>query len=245
MIVEAVCYNTESVLSAYNCGVQRIELCSSPESGGLTPSYGLILRAKKIVGGTIPIYVMIRPREGDFIYSQQELLTMMEDINMCATTEVSGVVFGVLTKKGEVDVKSCKQLMEETGFLKTTFHRAFDMTNNLENSFYKCRDCGFDFILTSGKQNTAFEGCDSIAQLVNLAHNEDINIIAGGGVTKDNILPIIQRTKVKYVHLSAKMEKKSPAENQINSLSLGKNYSPYSWQGIDEQELESVLSLVK
>lgn len=192
-------------------GAKRIELCSALSEGGLTPSIGFLQEMKKHL--KIPIYVMIRPRGGDFAYSKLEIESMKVDIRECRAHGADGFVFGVLNMYGEVDEKRCRELLEETDYLPTTFHRAFDMTPDPDGAMEQIIGLGFKRILTSGQSRSAQAGKSVIRRLVEKA-NGRITIMAGAGINPDNVREIIDSTNVREVHASCRT--KVPCQMQYN-----------------------------
>src|SRR5688572_26920777 len=164
MKVEIVVYNIESAIQAQNGGADRIELCDNPAEGGTTPSYGTIEFLNKKL--SIEIYAMIRPRGGDFCYSEEEFIAMQHDIETCKQLKIAGVVFGILTPDGRIDSLRCKKLVELARPMKVTCHRAFDMTKDPFEALEDCVSIGFDRILTSGQQQQAIKGVDLIQKLI-------------------------------------------------------------------------------
>jgi copper homeostasis protein len=151
---------------------------------------------------------MIRPRGGNFVYSIDEYHAMRKDIEMCKRLSADGVVLGMLTTDGRIDVKYCKKLIEFARPLKVTCHRAFDMTRDASEALEDCIEAGFDKILTSGRQPNAELGSKLLKQLVEQA-GDRISIMAGGGVTENNVLQLVKETGVKEIHFSAKRFKES------------------------------------
>lgn len=200
MTVEVVVYNIESALKAQEGLADRIELCDNPGEGGTTPSYGTIEAVRQNV--SMDVYVMIRPRGGDFYYSNYEFHAMKRDIYQCQRLSVDGVVFGILNPDGTIDKKRCKELIEKARPLKVTCHRAFDMTRDHFQALEDCIEVGFDRILTSGGQTQAIKGVDLLEKLVKQA-NGRIAIMAGSGVNETNVQEIVSKSGVKEVHSSA------------------------------------------
>lgn len=196
--VEICCYSVLSCQRAEQAGAHRIELCGGLTEGGITPSLGLIEEAKKAV--SIPIYVMIRPRGGDFLYSESELKTMISDIHWARKMGADGLVFGCLTADGELDEKKNKILMEATQGLPVTLHRAFDMCRNPFTALDTAAKLGFKRILTSGQQRTAERGLALLQQLIE-KKNPDIQIMGGSGVSAKNI-PLFLNAGIREIHLS-------------------------------------------
>ena len=200
MTVEIVVYNLESALKAQEGGADRIELCDNPGEGGTTPSAGIIEVVRQHV--SLDVYVMIRPRGGDFLYSSYEFHSMKRDIVQCQKLSVDGIVFGILNADGTIDKKRCRELIERARPLKVTCHRAFDMTRDPFEALEDCIEVGFDRILTSGREAQAAKGVELIAELVKRA-NGRIAIMPGSGVSEDNVETIVSTTRVSGIHFSA------------------------------------------
>lgn len=200
MTVEIVVYNIESAFKAQEGGADRIELCENPREGGTTPSYGTIELVRQNL--SIDVFVMIRPRGGDFHYSNYEFHAMKRDISQCQKLSVDGLVFGIVTPEGRIDVKRCKELIDKARPLKVTCHRAFDMTRDPFEALEDCIAAGFDRILTAGQQAQAIKGVSLIGELVKKA-NGRIAIMPGSGVNEDTVEEIVSKTNVNEVHFSA------------------------------------------
>lgn len=216
MILEIACFNLQSCLTAQKAGANRIELCENYSEGGISPSENLILEARQKL--QIDLFVMIRPRGGNFVYTDVEFEQMKKQILFCKENKCAGLVFGVLNSENKVDKKKCKELVDLAKPLPCTFHRAFDEIENAEQALEEIINCGFKKILTSGKQKTAIEGADLILKLSKLA-NGRINIIAGGGIRSSNIRELIKKTGVKEFHSAAIMNNDSVAsEIEIKNI---------------------------
>ncbi|MBA4146054.1 MAG: copper homeostasis protein CutC [Cytophaga sp.] len=200
MILEIVVYNMESALKAQEGRADRIELCDNPGEGGTTPSYGTIEAVRQNVN--LDVYVMIRPRGGDFYYSNYEFHIMKRDISQCQKLSVDGVVFGILNEDGTIDKKRCKELIDKVRPLKVTCHRAFDMTRDPFEALEDCIEVGFDCILTAGQQAQALKGADLIGELIKKA-NGRIAIMPGSGVNENTVEEIVRKSKAKHIHFSA------------------------------------------
>jgi copper homeostasis protein len=200
MKLEIVVYNIESALKAQEGGADRIELCDNPGEGGTTPSFGII----EIVRGNVSLdlFVMIRPRGGDFCYTSWEFHSMKRDIWQCQKASVDGIVFGILTPDGRIDKKRCKELIDKARPLKVTCHRAFDMARDPFEALEDCIEVGFDRILTAGQQAQASKGAELIGELIKKA-NGRIAIMPGSGVNEDTVERIIQISKATEIHFSA------------------------------------------
>ena len=200
MKVEIVVYNIASALKAQEGRADRIELCDNPGDGGTTPAYGTIELVRQNV--SLDVYVMIRPRGGDFFYSSYEFHAMKRDISQCQKLSVDGIVFGILNPDGTIDKKRCKELIAKAKPLKVTCHRAFDMTRDPFEALEDCIEVGFDRILTSGQQAQASMGAELIGELVKKA-NGRISIMPGSGVNEDTVTAIVSKSGAKEVHCSA------------------------------------------
>ena len=179
-----------------------MELCANIPEGGTTPSYGEIKQARRLLTET-KLHVIIRPRGGDFVYSELEAERMLEDIQMCQLLCVDGVVFGCLTKDGDIDIPLCQRLMEASQGMSVTFHRAFDCTRNPEQALEDIISLGCDRILTSGQQPKAVDGTALLRQLNDQAAGR-ITLMAGSGVNETNIALIQQQTGICEFHFSAR-----------------------------------------
>jgi copper homeostasis protein len=233
ILLEAPVFNLQGALEAAQSGIDRLELCANFPEGGETPSAGMLRFLKTEVD--IPVFVMIRPRGGDFVYSQKELLVMKQDIQLLKELGADGFVFGVLDEKGSVDQKANEYLKRAAGDIPCTFHRAFDASSDLFDSLEKIMDLGFDRILTSGGKNSLSEGLDTVLQLLEKAKDR-ISIMPGGG-TKAEHVPYLKKTGyLKEVHASCKLAK--PSVNQFINPSLSFSSTPLDYEfhfGIDPE----------
>ncbi|MFT7380669.1 MAG: copper homeostasis protein [Roseivirga sp.] len=195
MLLEICANSIESALNAQNGGADRIELCAHLEVGGLTPSHGLIKVAKELLN--IPIYVLIRPRAGDFVYSKIEMEVMKEDIQFCAEIGCAGVVIGCLNIDRTICWEQTEQLLEKAGFMDVTFHRAFDQCPNPFEALETLREMGIQRVLTSGSPISAIDGLETLGELVDEA-DEDIIVMPGGGIRPDNLKTLLQTGASEY-----------------------------------------------
>jgi copper homeostasis protein len=189
-----------SALIAQTAGAHRIELCENLLLGGTTPSFGTLSLARQMI--KIPIHVMIRPRGGDFIYSDFDLSVMKMDIECCKILGFEGVVFGVLNQDKTINQEHNRVLIEQARPMSVTFHRAFDETPEPYESLKLLIELGFDRVLTSGAHQTAVEGKGTLLGMIRLAENK-ISIMPGGGIRPDNVKEIIDATFATEVHSSA------------------------------------------
>jgi copper homeostasis protein len=182
--VKEVCVESfREAVSAARAGAMRIELCQNLSCGGITPSYGTI--KKTIEKLKIPVMVMIRPRGGDFCYSQEEFEIMSHDIRICHQIGAYGVVFGLLNQDKTVDIERTTELTNLARPMQVTFHKAIDSTNDILLSINQLKIIGVDRILSSGGRETAFEGGDTIRKMIEIA-GDDLTIIVAGKVTAEN-----------------------------------------------------------
>ena len=197
-MLEVCASNLASALAAEQAGADRIELCSALSVGGLTPSYGL---TKHVFTTTLlQVMVLIRPREGDFVYTAREVQVMEQDI-LALRSLCTGLVFGALTPRGDVDLPVMRRLMQAAQGLPVTFHRAFDRCRDPFAALEQIIDLGCRRILTSGQQPSAAQGIDLLRQLRQRAAGRII-IMPGGGVTPDNAADILARTGCTEIHAS-------------------------------------------
>lgn len=198
--IEIACFNPESAMIAFENDADRIELCDGLAEGGTTPDFETVkqLRAKI----NIPVFVMIRPRGGEFNYSDAEFEQMKNDLTQLKSLQVDGFVFGILDENDEVNLKQNKELVELAKPYPCTFHRAFDRAKDLENSLEKVIECGFTTILTSGQKPNVSEGKENLKKMVEQSDGR-IEILVGGGLRSTNIEEIRDFTKAEYFHSSA------------------------------------------
>jgi len=187
-ILEIIGFTTDGCIKAQAAGADRIELCDNPHEGGTTPSAGFITAARKIL--RIPVYVMIRPRGGDFHYSDQEFDIMRSDIQYCKQAGCDGVVLGILTKEGHVDKKRTAILTGYAYPMGVTFHRAFDRCADAFKALDDIIETGCERILTSGQQRTALQGAARIHELISKA-DDRIIIMPGSGISSGNISDLL------------------------------------------------------
>lgn len=228
-IVEICCADIAAIDAAKAGGANRIELCSGIEEGGLTPSFALISYA---LDSKIPeVNILLRPRPGDFLYSEKELKMIEEEIVASAMIGTNGFVFGMLTPEGEVDIKACRKLVaiaclnaavDGKPKPRLTFHRAFDVCRDPMKALEDIIDLGFDCLLTSGQQPTAEEGIPMLKKIAEAAKGR-IEIIAGSGVNPDNAARIIKETGVDGVHSTARKHLESGMTHRNEKIGFGED----------------------
>ena len=201
MKFEICCGSLQSALNAQEAGAHRVELCSALSLGGLTPSYGFIELARKRLN--IDVNVLIRPRQGDFLYDSDEVAVMIRDIIACAQMGVNGVVIGALDPFGNVDVDVCRAMVAVAKHhgMSVTFHRAIDRACNIMAALEDVISLGADRVLSSGGKATSYEGMETLAAM-NQAAAGRIIIMPGGGVNAGNINEILTTTGAREIHFS-------------------------------------------
>lgn len=244
MINLEVCANTlTSALSAQEGGAIRVELCDNLGEGGTTPSYGQIKLARKALH--IKLFVLIRPREGDFLYTDTEFEIMKADVQNCIDIGCDGVVIGILNPDGSIDTKRCSELVEmalEKG-LGVTFHRAFDMCNDMDKALEEIIAMGCERILTSGGKSTAIEGANVIAHLIEKAAGRII-IMPGSGVSESTVTDLIHYTKAKEIHSSARGPVKSRMQYHNDHIILSRDHlDEYSILMTDANKVKEIIRL--
>lgn len=198
VLIEACVDALDAALAAESGGASRVELCANLAQGGVTPSAGLI--AAVVNALRIPVFVLIRPRTGDFLYSAAELDVMRRDIEIALSLGASGIVLGALDSAGDVDAPAMRALVASARPLPVTFHRAFDYARDQEAALQALVEIGVERVLTSGGAASALQGADRLAALRALAANR-IVILAGGAITPENVRDVVARSGVTEVHL--------------------------------------------
>lgn len=217
-ILEVCCGNYRSVENAVEAGAERIELCSALSVGGLTPSYGLMKRVRKNFPH-LKIHVLIRPREGDFVYNQDETEEMLNDIQIFRHMGADGFVVGALTILNEIDIATTTKLIQAAGpKCSVTFHRAFDRISHHLYALLTLIRLGCDRILTSGGCPSALEGAEHLKMLIEMAQDKII-IMPGAGVTPENAAEIVRLTGCTEIHGSFT----EPYGNSSKKVAIGKS----------------------
>lgn len=198
--IEICVEGIDGLVAAQEGGADRVELCASLLEGGLTPSLGVVRQAMRVA--TIPFHVIIRPRGGDFLYSELEFAAMLDDIKALREMNVAGVVIGCLTADGRIDEARTKTLVDAARPMKVTCHRAFDMTANYREALEALIRAGVDRVLTSGQRDTALEGIDILKDTVALADGR-IVVMACGNLDETSIAQVRAATGAHEMHFAA------------------------------------------
>ncbi|CAH1784205.1 unnamed protein product [Owenia fusiformis] len=220
----------DSVASAINAekgGAIRVELCANLMEGGTTPSLGMLKTVKEFTN--LPVFVMIRPRGGDFLYTDAEVTVMKNDITALKTAGADGFVIGVLTEEGEIDKDTCRQLIGLCRPRPVTFHRAIDMCKRYETALETIIQLGCERVLTSGLENSALEGVPVIKNMVDIA-KERIIVMPGGGINERNLQRILDGTGAKEFHCSARSTIPSNMSYRNTAVAMGASISPPEFQ---------------
>jgi copper homeostasis protein len=242
--IEVCADSAEGCEAAQGGGADRVELVASLAEGGLTPSLGAIEVAR--ASSSIPLVVMIRPRGGDFLYSDHEVAAMERDILLAKELDAAGVALGVLRADGAVDRERTRQLVELARPLEVCFHRAFDMTRDPMEALETLIALGVDRVLTSGQSASALEGIDCIASLVRAARGR-IEVMAGGGVRAANVRRIADASGVSAVHTSARgrAESEMVFRNLRCTLSSGSPRSEYERAFTDASSVRRIVDALR
>jgi copper homeostasis protein len=200
-LLEVAANSAASAFAAEEGGAGRVELCASLDEGGVTPSHGTIVLARE--GLTIPLFVLIRPRAGDFVYDDHEIEAMLDDIAHCRALGCEGVVVGALTPDGQIDRNACDRFLDEAQGMEITFHRAFDLVDDPRSALETLVELGFDRVLTSGGMPSAVAGAGRLARLVAQAGRR-ISVMPGAGIEPGNIAALRDATRAHEFHASAK-----------------------------------------
>ena len=236
-LLEVIAFSIESCTAIEKAGAHRIELCDNPGEGGTTPSYGFIKAAREKVA--IDLFPIIRPRGGDFLYSDDEFQIMLKDVRLCKELHCDGVVIGLLKKDGTVDTERTQQLVEAAYPLEVTFHRAFDRVRDAQQALEDVIQTGCTRILTSGLHPTVMEGKTVLQQLVQAAHGR-IAIMPGSGLRAANIADIATSTGATEFHTSARIAVNSQMEFVNEKMNEQLQYMV-----ADKNEIEACLQALR
>ncbi|MEX1189598.1 MAG: copper homeostasis protein CutC [Bacteroidia bacterium] len=240
--LEICAYSAESVLRATRAGAHRVELCAGRLEGGTTPSAGLVQEALSI--GNIDIFPIIRPRGGDFCYSDAEFREMLYDIEQLRETGVKGIVTGVLLSNGTIDMHRMAMLKGTAGDLEFCCHRAIDMTQNITDAMEMLIELGVKRVLSSGGHTTAIEGIEALS-LLQQTYGSQIEIMAGSGVNSKNITSLID-SGIRHFHASAGRLEPSPMQyrNQLINMAKESGADEFARFEADQTEIGAMLELI-
>ena len=239
--------SVKSAINAQKGGATRLELCSNLIIGGTTPTKSLFEEVRKNVN--IPINVLIRPRFGDFLYSKYEIEIIKNEIRMFREMGADGIVVGILTKEGEIDLENMKSFISEAQNIPVTFHRAFDVCNNPVEVFDELKKIGVKAILTSGQEENCLKGKQLLKKLVELSNKDNknkIEIIVGAGLNILNVGEIKNFTGANNFHFSGKKVRKSGMEYKKKDINMGiKEFSEFEILETDEKIVQEVSEYLK
>jgi len=244
MRVEICVDSAAGAFAAEQGGADRVELCDNLLEGGTTPSIGCITVARRRL--KIGLQVIIRPRGGDFLYSDEEMDVVREDIRAAKSCGADGVVIGCLTAEGEIDRQRTAELIGLARPMNVTFHRAFDMCRDPQKGLEDLIGLGVDRVLTSGQDDSCLEGLELIAALQRQASGRII-IMPGGGITPRNVERIVAGTGVSEVHLSARRSVESGMKHRNTRVYMGGTLRPpeFTWKTTDPEAVRSVVTALR
>jgi copper homeostasis protein len=234
MLLEICVDSLESAIAAIRGGAQRLELCSALPLGGITPSAGLIFEIRQ--QSDIELSVLIRPRAGDFVYTDSEFATMKQDVLQAKKLGLESIAIGILDFDGNIDFTRTSELVDLARPLTVTFHRAFDMTPDPFTALEQGIACGVDRILTSGGSASAIDSLDTLSRLCLHAKNR-VDIMPGGGINAHNIAVIARQTGATEFHAGLKTRVASPVRVQKEAVFLGKEVSTEEIQQHDHSRI--------
>lgn len=234
MILEVCIDSVDSAIAANVGGADRVELCSALREGGITPSLGLIATVRRAI--CCDLFVLIRPRGGDFVYSDYEVEAMREDIRLAKEIGANGVVTGLLTVEGRVDAERTRALVEFARPMQVTFHRAFDVALDLDRALEEVIATGADRLLTSGGEPDAVRGMEKIAKL-NVAAAGRIRVMPGAGIRLANAREIVERTGVREIHTSLGTKVASAAVHSGAHVKIGADADEFSRSVVVEADV--------
>jgi copper homeostasis protein len=243
-LIEACVDSIDSASMAELGGADRVELCGELLQGGVTPSAGLIGAVCERIN--IPVFALVRPRTGDFLYDDDELDVMLRDIEIIRSLNVEGIVLGALTRDGDIDIGTMYTLIAAAGDMNVTFHRAFDFVKDQRVALEALIEIGVDRVLTSGGAPTALDGARMLAELVDQG-GSDITILAGGGITAANVGDVVRVSGVKEVHVRASATVKSEMTYQPSEITLVRLKPPGDYEriGTRADEMRRIVSTLR
>ena len=226
-VLEVCCASADFAVAAEAAGADRVELCDNLVEGGTTPSAGAI--AASVERLSIPVMVMVRPRGGDFLYSDLEMDVMLRDIAFARGAGARGVVFGALDADGTVDQERVARLVDAARPLSVTFHRAFDLSRDLDESLEALLDLGVDRVLTSAGRRAVADDLSTLERLARTAAGR-LTILAGGGIRPHNVSAVLAVPGVREVHIGASRRMPSPMRHRVRGVPMGRAYEPDEYE---------------
>lgn len=236
-VLEIAAFNIEAALRALAAGADRIEFCENPMEGGTTPSYGSLLLLSQLTKQ--PIFPIIRPRGGDFLYTDREFQVMENDLMACKQLGFKGAVIGLLKAEGNIDIKRTSALVQAAGSMEISFHRAFDRCKDPFVGLEQLIDIGCTRVLTSGQVPNVGNAISMIQKLVEQAKDRII-ILPGSGVRANNIATIVTQTGAKEMHSSAR--KAMPSKMEFNQPSMQESMQYFD---VDTEEIKLMIEALK
>ena len=242
--IEVCVENADGLIAAEKAGADRVELCASLLEGGMTPSAGMVREALRVA--EVPFLVMVRPRGGDFLYSDVEFAAMVDDVKQFRQMGVFGVVAGCLTADGTIDHARMRELVEAARPMTVTCHRAFDMARNHAEAIEALVRAGVDRVLTSGRHETALEGLDVLAETVRAAAGR-LTVMACGGLNAENVASVIGATGVNEVHFAALRDLPSAMRFRNPTVGMGGTAlsREYTTTVTDEKAVRAVIAAAR
>lgn len=236
VVLEIAAFSIEAALNALAAGADRIEFCENPMEGGTTPSYGSLLLLSQLTKQ--PVFPIIRPRGGDFLYTDREFQVMQNDLMACKQLGFKGAVIGLLKSDGHIDTKRTAALVEAAGSMEISFHRAFDRCKDPFDALEQLIDLGCKRILTSGQVPNVGNAIPMIQSLIEKA-NDRIVVLPGSGVRADNIAKIVTATGAKEMHSSAR--KAMASKMAFNQPTMQENMHYFD---VDTAEIKAMLAAI-
>lgn len=237
--MEACCGSVRDVIIADKLGFDQIELNSSLELGGMTPSVGVLRKSKELTD--IPIYPMVRARPSGFNYDEADFEAMLIDAKVLLENGADGIVFGFLNDDATINVERTKQMVEVIGDKPAIFHKAFDSSRDLEESIKQLIDLKITRILTGGGLGDIMENLDTLAYLEE-KYGDQIDILIGGGVRDYNVEEILTKTKAKQIHFSGRT---NVFDQSTFTMATNTNKEDYSYDGVSEENMQAIINNIK
>lgn len=236
VILEVAIASVDDAITAEQGGADRLELNSALILGGLTPSLGTLMEIKATV--KLPVMVMVRPRAGGFHYSETDFAVMRRDVDLLLEHGADGIVFGILHENGELDIERCRQVVEQVGDIPCVLHRCFDVIPEPFAALEAAIDLGFRRVMTSGQEDSAYNGAQLIAELIELASGR-IEVLPAGGINRFTVADVISRTGCSQIHASLRGRREDRSVRARPQVSFGSVVRPPE----DEYDATSIEAL--